>query len=468
MVNYNVDSRLPDDCYGLEKNNKRIMLFGDTNGTSTVGLLYLASYLRRNGVEAYCQWNNSNMTCDSIEKNIINVLDKVKPEIVGISMKWFIHMARVLEMCKIIKQYRFDIKLVLGGDTAAYYWEKLIQSDLIDYIVLGDGELPLLYICQQKENIPNCVYKKDGKIIKSPVNYVQDGNNSQDIYLSHLDEIFVDEKDPSMPDYFYIYTGKGCSGNCFFCSGCNEMQKKVFNRKKPFIRNIEEVRNDIILAKKYSKILKFDFDLPGYDLYSYYNELWDGIDLSRHTCLFSFWKLPQNTFVYKISKVFKHVHFSIDICSLSARHRKQLEDLKLVKPQPTDEDLIGFFNKCKEYSNIEISISLIGGLPFYTAEDEKESENMIKLLLGEYPQLKSYICTPLHAEPGAPIIERCKEYGMHSYAGTYEDFLHYSTLNFKQNRHSDMNYPYIVFEDNAAAKRNIKHIIRLNSFGETK
>ena len=57
-----------------------VLLLGDTTGTATVGLLYLASYLRRNGVEAYCRWNDTNDTEESLKQDIVTLMEKIQPD----------------------------------------------------------------------------------------------------------------------------------------------------------------------------------------------------------------------------------------------------------------------------------------------------------------------------------------------------------------------------------------------------
>ena len=427
-----------------------VLLLGDRAATATVGLLYIASYLRRNGIEAYCQWYDFNSTTAALKENIKQLLTKIQPKIVGVSMKWFPHIARVLEICKTVKNYNPDIQVVVGGDTASYYKEKVIDFEWIDYVVAGDGELPFLKICQGEKDIPNCIYKQNGKIIKTPITYVQDEKNSADIYLSHLEKIFVNDLDPYIPPSFYINTGKGCSQECFYCGVCRSAQEKAFNRTMPFIRRIEEVRKDLIVAKKYASRFMFDFDLPLYNSLDYYKKIWEGIDLSNHFCQFYYWMLPSKEFIRLVVKTFKYVYINIDICSLSERHRQQLSSLKVVKPQPTDAELFELFDECEKYDNVEIIINHITGLPFFTYEDIEINKKMLSRLMERYPYFVDMEWGRLHAQPGAPVMESAEKYGMHSFAKTFEDFLHYSELNLQDEVYPKLftyHYPYIYFDD---------------------
>jgi amino acid adenylation domain-containing protein len=427
-----------------------VLLLGDGATTATIGLLYIASFLRRNGIEAYCQWNDLNKTTDRLKNNVERLLAKFQPKVVGVSLKWFPHIARVLEICKIIKNYNPSIQVVIGGNTASYYKDKLIQYEWIDYLIKGDGEIPFLKVCLGENDIPNCIYKKNGKMIETPTTYIQDEKNSADIYLSHLDQIFVSRQDPYLAPFFYINTGKGCSMQCFYCGGCRDAQKQTFNRDKPFMRGVNEVRKDLIEARKYSSTFLFDFDLPAYDSLGYYREIWDGIDFSQHFCEFYFWKLPTVGFLEYVVKTFKYVYIHIDLCSLSEPHRMKLSSLGVVKPQPGDEELFSFIEQCEKYSNVGVIINHITGLPYFSSEDIRISGDILSQLMKKYTCFKKMDWGRLHAQPGAPITETCEKYDMHSYAKTYEDFLHHSQLNLKEDMYPELftyHYPYIYFNN---------------------
>ncbi len=427
-----------------------VLLLGDTTGTASSGILYLASFLRRNGIEAYCQWNWLDRTNVSLKEDIEHLLADIQPRLVGISMKWFLHIARVLAICKIVKEYDSSIEIVIGGDTAGYYKKELIENPWIDYIISGDGEVPLLKICLREDNIPNCMFKENGKIIETPIHYVQNEKNHAEIFLSHLEKIFISTADPYLSDSFYINTGKGCSLQCFYCAGCRDVQKKVFNREKPFLRDVDLVRKDIIEVKKYTTTFMFDFDLPLYNSIEYYRKIWGGMDLSCHFCEFYFWQLPSLEFLDLVSRTFKYVYLNIDVCSLSSRHRKELEGLKLVKPQPNDHELFSFFDMVENYNNLEVKISQIAGLPYFSLADINESNKALSKLIGKYSRFCGISWGRLHAQPGSLLNENCEKHNMYSYARSFEDFLHYSELNLKEEKYPDLvsiNYPYIYYKD---------------------
>jgi amino acid adenylation domain-containing protein/non-ribosomal peptide synthase protein (TIGR01720 family) len=442
-----------------------ILLLGDTTGTATVGMLYLASYLRRKGFKAVCQFKDTMRDSLSLEQNIEELLEKVQPRIVGISMKWFPHMARVLEICKIVKAYSPGIKVVLGGDTASYFRKEIIGHECVDYIIRGEGEEPLLKICRGVEDIPNCVYKKNGKIIENPITYVQDEINSSEIYLSHLDEIIFPTYS-SILGMFFIHTQKGCGMSCFYCAGCRAAQEKVFNRKRAYQRGVEEVRKDIIEAKKYVSTFMFDFEAPIGELLEYCRKIWEGIDLSSHFCNFFMAFAPSPQLIELVNKTFKYVYWNPDISSFSQRHRQQLFSLGLVKPQSPDEALLACFEEWDKYDNCEVKINTISGLPYFTPGDIRLSEAFLDKILNKYSSLTELHWGRLHAQPGAPLTEEADKYDMHSYAVNYDDFLKYSEMNFNQTspypNFEHVNYPFIYFNDEELNSKVSQHYVLMN------
>jgi tyrocidine synthetase-3 len=428
-----------------------VLIFGDTPGLSSTGLLYLASYLTRNGFKAYCQFSDTNWERESQRENIKELLAQVRPKVVAVSMKWFLHIARTLETCRLVKEFSPDTKVVLGGNSASYYWKEVIQYDFIDVVVRGDGELPLLEICRGAEDIPNCAYKRDGEVIESPMTYIHDEVNSKEIYLSNIDDIMLSTYAPFF-GIFFVYTQRGCLLNCIYCGGCNQAMRKTFNRKNLFVRDPEEVRKDITAIIPYTSTLKFLFDdFDNQRLLEYCKAIWDGIDLSSHFLFITNVVPPTDELVEYVNRTFKYVYWNVDLCSLSERHRKQLQKLGLAKPQPTDAELLGFLDKCERYENNELIINLIVGLPYFNYDDIDESKRMMDHIMNNYASFSELFWARLHAQPGAPIVDNAGDYGMYTLATTFEEFLEISRRNFEDNAVypgvDNFYYPYIYFKD---------------------
>lgn len=433
-----------------------VLLLGDTPGMSSTGLLYLAAYLMRNGIKAYCQFYDAAGNDRDLEQNLKTLIERIQPEIVAVSMKWFLYIARVLHICKLIKKISPKTRVVIGGDTASYYWREFINCEGVDYVIRGDGEVPLLRLCRGEVDVPNCVSKRNGKITTGAIGYVQDENTLRDIYLSHLDEVMLSEY-ASLPGTFTINTHKGCRMNCLYCGGCLPAQRKTFGRDRVVRRGIEEVRKDIKAALKYASTFHFDFEAPDRDLLDYCRRIWADIDLSNHFCVFNSLILPSPRLVGFVCRTFKYVYWDIDILTLSERHRQQIFEYGLVKPQPSDKEIFAFLGNCDEYNNAEVRLNLITGLPYLRIEDIAISEKTLTHIMNEYPCFSELHWARLHAQPGAPVVEKAAAYNMKSFAATFEDFLKYSQDNFNPASPypnlENFTYPYIYFNEDELNSR---------------
>ena len=449
----------------------KVLLLGSTNGQSTVGLLHLAAYLRRNGIEAWCQVVDQNRNRAELKENVKSLLTSVAPDLVGVSLKWFQHMARGVEICQTIKEYSPHTRTVVGGNTASYFWKQLIEYPCIDYIIRGDGELPLLKLCRGDAVVPNCVSKHDGAVVEAPFDYVQDEVSSADIYLSHLDEIAWPRESLSRVKQLFIYTGKGCAANCFYCGGCREASLRNFNRQTPFIRNVVEARKDLLEARKHFSAFLFDFEFPGGDLTGYHRELWHGIDLSDSSCSFYCWTLPPADFLELLAGTFREPLVCIDLCSLSERLRLDLSAQGIVKPQPTDQELIACLDECRNHPTIRVEIDIILGMPGLTLGDLQQEEAMVTRLLKEYPCFSRLSWGRLHAQPGAPIVASAEKFGMYSLATTFEQFMEISTLNLNRAPYpepEEFSFPAIYHTNRSLMARTIQHYVKLNSLLENR
>ena len=345
-----VEAMDPDEFLWIDPDRRltpvHTLLLGDTTGMSTVGLLYLASYLRRNDISAVCQFYDPHRDRDQLKKNLEFLLEKLQPKVVGLSMKWFPHIERVIRICGIVRNCLPDVKIVVGGNTASYFPEEIFDRLPLDYLIRGDGELPLLQVCRGDSHVQNAIYRDpdSGEKIVNPISYVQ-SNTTGDVYLSHLDEILLSTRAPLFGSFF-IHTHKGCPLSCLYCGGTAEANKRKFNRTGFLKRSVELVRNDILAAKPYASTFFFDFDSPNQNLVGYCREIWKDIDLKEHYIILGNLVPPSTELIDLVQGTFKYAYWNLDMASLSERHRRKLFAAKKIKPQPTNKRLASFFTDC--------------------------------------------------------------------------------------------------------------------------
>jgi anaerobic magnesium-protoporphyrin IX monomethyl ester cyclase len=174
-----------------------------------IGIYYVGAMLKENGydVQIY-NWHKANQTPNMIS----DVIKKERPDIIGFSI---LHANRWggIDIAKIAKKLNPEIKIVFGGIGATFLWEHLLTHfQDIDYIVLGEGEIPFLRLVKALEenaydiipHIPGIAFRHQQLPQKTdPAAPVKD-----------LDQF------PNPARYFnfqHVAFTRGCPGNCAFC-----------------------------------------------------------------------------------------------------------------------------------------------------------------------------------------------------------------------------------------------------------
>jgi len=398
-----------------------VLLLGAGPGLATSGLGYLASYLRRHGVEAYARPVDTAHDASELEHRLHLLLDRVRPSVVGISLKWFLHIHRALRMASVIKSHDPGIRVVLGGDTASLYHQELLRFDCVDAVVRGDGEAPLLALVRGVDH-PNLARRAGTyePLFQIGGAYIQD-RDSSDSYLSDFDTIFLCESD----GYFnppFVVGGKGCSQACLYCGGARDAQLTNFGRKKSYMRPNDLVRRDIEALRARAYCLVYDFsDHPLSDPTSALRELWHGLDFSKSGILYYAWRVPPKDFVALLANRYESVTLGLDFGCFSERQRRRLIGEHLLKPLPDDAEFLDLIEECGRYSNVRVGVSGVGGLPLFDREDLVLERRLLERLSG-LPIVEYVLCDRVHAQPGAPVLEHAERFGLVAPPRSFEDF----------------------------------------------
>jgi hypothetical protein len=428
-----------------------VLLVGAGSGEATCGILYLAGYLRRSGIEAYVRLYDLDETEEEVTRSLEALVARVRPRLVGISLKWFHHVHRALLVARTLRRLDPEIRIVLGGNSASYWWRELRAYDCIDHIVLGDGERPLLALCQGDPSPPNCVTRDpDGKARRLPLAYVQGSANSEDVYYSHFDELFLSQADRHAFSG-WVAPGKGCAENCSYCGGARGNQKAAFGRAKPFLRSEESVRRDHQEVAPRTWQLRYDFSGSSAEFLS---STWAGVDLSRHACTYFLWGVARMELIDALARTFERVHMVLDIGCFSEQQRLEQMRRGLLKPCATDQELLQLIDSCRRHPNLDVEISGIAGLPFASAATLDEELRLVERVI-------SLDCVVgyqrLEAQPGALATEHPARFGLVSEAKSFTEFLDY----FERREPGDVSVPMLRFGDAAleeAVEQTSRHV----------
>lgn len=191
------------------------------------GIGYVAGYLRSKGVEV--EVLDILGECLSIEETKERIahtrFDAVG--ITGMSSQYLY----VKGLSGFIKKH-FNVPVILGGSLSTYSYETVLKTTDVDICVLGEGEIAVLEILQNLNNLSNVkgiAFKKKGNI---EITSTRTPTRNRDILPFPAYDLFDMDRYTKTPLYSeaktrakyadircaYIIAGTGCPFKCHFCS----------------------------------------------------------------------------------------------------------------------------------------------------------------------------------------------------------------------------------------------------------
>jgi len=171
------------------------------------------------------------------------------PDLVGISLHWHPQLHEALSAAAEIRAALPGARVVLGGITASLLAEELLTAMAeVDFVIRGDGERPLLELCQHigggrgLEGCANLLWRdRDGVVRASPEQWIA-GEADLGAWLrpelmpeaeQYRPPYYFMPDDPagaySGTDVFYLVAHRGCPHACDYCGGCRGAQKILRN-----------------------------------------------------------------------------------------------------------------------------------------------------------------------------------------------------------------------------------------------
>ena len=232
-------------------NHKGILIYSPTQlmdieipkSDSSIGLLYLASALEKNGIPTdvldanigdgtnlkntlfrFVLQDNGLYHSGMNFEEIAQYVKMGNYTFVGINSNVTLQTTMVINTAKAIKNINPQIKIYVGGTNARVLKEKFLNTGYFDGVCLTDGEIIFpRVILEGIENIPGWAYLNNNKIIVNEVN--------ETCFPKHLDELsmpaweklsrkqydtreITNHKEES---FATIITSRGCRFHCAYC-----------------------------------------------------------------------------------------------------------------------------------------------------------------------------------------------------------------------------------------------------------
>ncbi|MFC1841264.1 B12-binding domain-containing radical SAM protein [Thermodesulfobacteriota bacterium] len=205
--------------------------------SANLGLGYIASYLETYGhkvqiIDALAEGLDNSFEVWSYGRKIVQtglsyeeIVQRIDPdtEIIGITCPFTMFAQIVKDLAHIIKRSFPHINIVLGGVYPSTMPEHALTED-VDYVVQGEGEIPLLQLLDgiDPHHIKGLVFRGKNHII----------NNGSSQEIADLDQIPFPARHLLPMDKYLLFssrgttnqrtvniiTSRGCPFNCDFCS----------------------------------------------------------------------------------------------------------------------------------------------------------------------------------------------------------------------------------------------------------
>jgi len=194
------------------------------------GTMYISSVLKKNGHD-----------CDVFikvnEPDIVQAVVDYKPDVIAFSTMTAGNKHTV-EWAKEFRE-KTDAFIIMGGPHPTFFPEALEHSDCLDAVCIGEGEYPMLELCNALDKkkditeIKNLWVKKNGKFYKNSIRDLVDVDElpmcDREIYYNKYPELRnVDTK-----RFFLI---RGCPFGCTYCF--NNAYKKICKGKGAYVRPV--------------------------------------------------------------------------------------------------------------------------------------------------------------------------------------------------------------------------------------
>jgi len=457
-----------------------------------MGLLGLADLLQRKQISTQIV----HLGVEWIEDRTFSILDyirKTNPRIVALDLHWHHQSFDVMEVVKQIKSTLPHIYILLGGFTASFFHEEIMQNfDMVDGIIRGEAEIPLLELCmailQGKEDlysIPNLTWRRKGRVLINPLSYVaseQDLNNLSfnnfpllkhySTYIRFIGQPFY-VKGVSKEKNFWMFSlkspiyhltvGRGCPVQCTWCSGNIPSQKTITGRKEVTFRGVEEVLQSIQEAITYGyETFHICFDPFPQDP-DYYLHLFSRIrkEKIKMECFFESFGLPTPEFIRSFKETFPGPKSFIALSPDTGDERVR----RIHKGYAyTNQALMACLDRMKEHQ-VYGDVFFTLGIPFEGEEGIHETIRLQKEIRTKYPNVRGIRTFTIEMEPGSPWYCETEKFGIQTSLRNFMDFYHYHSGD--ENTFSSLGYwipNYFKDEKDEKGFEKALHKIRCNHF----
>jgi len=383
--------------------------------------------------------------------------DHREARMVLIDLHWYEHSYGAINVAQVVKQVLPDAWVILGGLTSSIFASEILENlAVVDFVVRGDAERPLLALAQalmsedepgvqpDLSGVPNLTYRLDGQVVETARTYCATPEDFADFnfidlgWLEHEDDYYVHEylvidmevarkaregADISKYRGRWITTARGCDFECSYCGGAKSAHKAIAGRNGIVPVPVETTVDQIKHLMEHDVIqVCFSYDLAAMGE-RHWKKLFrtlrkEGIKIGLYN---EFFQLPPAGFMKDFVRTADMEHSSLALNPYSgSEHVRRLNGKRY-----NDAQLFNALDEVNLY-NMPIIVYFSLNLPGEDEEAIQESIALAQSIYDMYPHSKLKILNSCHTvEPMSPMEQRPGRYGIEVKWHTFKDWYDY-------------------------------------------
>lgn len=389
-------------------------IFKTINFKEPSACLALGSMLSREGIPVKIMDINPNYVLGK-EELCYKELEKALENAVCVGLSIMTEQIKnALEISAFVRKKNPNIAIVWGGIHPTLFPEQTCKNELVDFVVVSEGELTLLELVKELKKIKpdfskirGLAFKKDGKIKINPQREAIDVNKLPMTDWNLLENIEIYLNKPEGIKSLQIFTSRGCAYRCAFCVNTIVNVNRRW-RSKSVGRVMDEIED--LINKFDITFLRFSDENFPIDI-KRMEKIADEI-MKRKLNITWFMNCRADYFrESKISKKLleKLVKSGLRITSIGAESGSN-EVLKYIKKDITVEDILESAKMVKD-AGIQIEYSFMVGMPYETSEQMKKTVELILKIKKINPEFRIIGPQVFRPYPGGAMYNDCVKLG---------------------------------------------------------